>query len=87
MKKTKKFDRSNGEHRKEVKVILYVCAAYKMSWEEIVVKVKERFDVKNWRSIRALLQELRDAGFVKRTDDTSEEVYVIVHPEHNLLGS
>ena len=87
MKKTKKFDRRNGDHRKEVKAILYVCAAHKMPWEEVVKKVKEYYDVTNWLSIRAVLQELRDAGLVKRVDDIFDEVYVLVHPEHNLLGS
>lgn len=47
------------------------------SWENIMVKVGEKFRVSNWLDIRSVIQLLSHAGFLKRYEDITVEKYVI----------
>ena len=73
----KKFNLRNRSHVDRIIVILMNAARFELPWQQIVTNVKKEFEVTNWIHVRRVLQALINQGFVKRTDDVHNEVYVI----------
>ena len=61
----------------------YIKEGRSFQWRDISDQVKAKFTVKNWLTIRAVLQSFINEEKITRTRDVSVEEYVVTR---DLLG-
>lgn len=68
---------TNARYNRIVTALRDIITVEGAAWQDIVAGMfKKGIIVKNWMSVRGVLQELINSGEVKRTDDIRTEIYV-----------
>lgn len=69
---------TNARYNRIVTALREIITVDGAAWtQDIVPGIRSRkIIVKNWLSVRGVLQELINSGEVKRTDDIRTEIYV-----------
>ena len=62
-------------------VLVDTIGAEPTTWEAIQTAVKAEMKIRNWSSVRNVLQFLMDKGFISRTDDVNAEQYQLTPAE------
>ncbi len=56
--------------------ISLIVANSEISWPQIVCEIKKTQKIKNWLSVRGIMQTFINAGILCRTNDLNVEIYI-----------